>query len=113
MARTTRSSTQHHEKEREKLSDNAPAQPRSKLVIKKRKRPSISHDDDDDDDQPASKQLRSDWEMKEETSPEPEHVPLFEENIPPQLQLAADVPIDVAHSQKILDILEMWVITIL
>jgi hypothetical protein len=112
MARTTRSSTQHHEKEREKISDNAQVPPRSKLVIKKRKRPSISHDDDDDD-QPASKQLRSDWEMKEETSPEPEHVPLFKENIPPQLQLAADVPIDAAHSQKILDILEMLVITIL
>jgi len=102
MARATRSTTQQQEKEKEKHSDPAVVVPRAKLVSKKRKRASISNDED----QPSSKQLRTDWDMKVETSSEPDQT-LSKEDMSPHLPYAGDMSIDPADSQKILDVLEM------
>jgi hypothetical protein len=102
MARATRSTAQHHEKEKEKHPDNTPATLRNKPASKKRKRGSIL----DNGDQPAVKQLRTDATVKAEDSLEPES---FADTKIPQLQNAGDVPIDPTDAQKILDILEMYV----
>jgi hypothetical protein len=102
MARATRSSTQHQEKEKEKLSDAASFASRSKIVTKKRKRAPASHDDD----QPASKQLRTDWDVKDETGSEPDTA-LTKDNNLLHIPFAGDMPIDPSDSQKILDVLQM------
>lgn len=105
MARATRSSTQH-----EKLSQDThqpahrtkqpqPAQPTSK----KRKRHSAA----DIESQPATKQPRTDQEVKDELIdhvPESSLIP-----VTPKLQYAGDAPIDTEHAHKILDVLEMCV----
>jgi hypothetical protein len=101
MARATRSSAQHGH-DPEKQSDYSLTS-RAKAASKKRKRTSIA----DIEDQPATKQLRNgDFDIKEEgSSQEPEGIPPMDKL--PELQNAADAPINDADAQKILDILEM------
>ena len=103
MARTTRSTTQHQEQELV-----APLPPRTKHASKKRKRNSLQ----DNDEQPATKQLRTDQSIsiKDEQDTQESHT-LNSLTTPPQLQNAGDVPIDPVEAQKILDILEMFVLT--
>lgn len=108
MARTTRSATQHQEKD----SKDQPT-PRNKAASKKRKRTSLA----ENEDQPATKQLRSDIDgassiKEEEGSQEPENAASgssLKDTTSPQLPHAGQVPIKSSDAQKILDILEMYV----
>ncbi|EGO02762.1 hypothetical protein SERLA73DRAFT_158542 [Serpula lacrymans var. lacrymans S7.3] len=96
MARATRSTLQHSQKD----DHNGLPHPHTKLS-KKRKRSSISGIDD----QPAHKQLRTETDIKEEGAEDNET--MSEKDSPPSFEHAGDVPIDSLVAQKILDILEM------
>lgn len=101
MARATRSSAAN-----EKQSEPAPTRGKVAAVAsKKRKRGSVA----EIEDQPSAKQLRSgDSSIKDEEVSDTQ--PTTEQ--PPTLQNAGDVPINSDDAQKILDILEMYVIYI-
>lgn len=105
MTRATRSSAQSQELD--KQTELAANTLRGKVATKKRKRTSIA----ETDEQPASKQLRSgDVSIKEEVgSHELEEVP--EADKLADLPNAGDVPIHTGDAEKILDILEMCVLT--
>ncbi|KAG0697796.1 hypothetical protein DFH29DRAFT_944660 [Suillus ampliporus] len=94
MARATRSATQQHEKD--KQPDPGLAQ-RAKQSTKKRKRVSLA-----DDDQPATKQHRGENGIKEESTDDK-----LSKGKLPELDHAADVPLDPLIAQKVLEILEM------
>ncbi|KAH7929363.1 hypothetical protein BV22DRAFT_1057123 [Leucogyrophana mollusca] len=98
MARATRSATQHQEKD--KQPDQVSAV-RGKAASKKRKRTSLA----ENDEQPATKQLRGENGIKQEGSADGEET-LARSRIP-DLESAADVPIDPLDAQKLLDILEL------
>lgn len=104
MARATRSSAAN-----EKQSESAPPPTRGKAAAasKKRKRGSVA----EIEDQPSAKQLRSgDSSVKDEEDNFEAQQPSNEQL--PTLQNAGDVPINSEDAQKILDILEMYVIHI-
>ncbi|KAG1749669.1 uncharacterized protein EDB91DRAFT_1108978 [Suillus paluster] len=94
MARATRSATQQHEKD--KQPDPGLAQ-RGKQSTKKRKRVSLA-----DDDQPAAKQHRGENGIKEESTDDK-----LSKGKLPELDHAADVPLDPLIAHKVLEILEM------
>jgi hypothetical protein len=96
MARATRSATQQQDKD--KLQD--PVLPhRAKSSTKKRKRVSLP-----EDDQPPAKQHRAENGIKEETTDDK-----FSKGKFPELDHVADVPLEPAIAQKVLEILEMCV----
>jgi len=100
MARTTRSAAQQQDKD--KHQDPVLAQ-RAKPTTKKRKRVSLP-----DEDQPAPKQHRGENGIKEESTDDKFSKPKF-----PELDYVANVPLDPIFAQKVLEILEMFVHTII
>lgn len=97
MARTTRSTTTH-EKEKPAESTQTPR----KGAGKKRKRTSTA----DGADQPVTKQPRTDEDVKDDSTPDPEEQQAT--GTPqPELPSSGDVPILPEDAEKVLEILEM------
>ena len=100
MARATRSSAAQ---EKEKTTETPPSA--RKIVNKKRKRTSTT----DGLEQPAAKVSRMDDDIKEEDNQDSHELPA-EESMEPELPSSGDVPVRTEDAEKILEVLETYVL---